>query len=130
MQSGGAFIPEDSAHVTGAWQFDQIRLGLGRTSYSASGAIPPVSGLALLTKGTAAAMTLAAPAAADDGAVLVISSETAAAHTVTGVGLLADGVSGSPHGTATFAAFKGATLTLIAANLLWNVQGAVGVTIA
>ena len=128
MQSGGAFIPEDSAHVSGVWTFDH--LNLGKVEYAASGAIAVTAGLALITKASAAAMTLGAPAASQDGAVLVISSETAAAHTVTATALLADGVSGSPHGTATFAAYKGATLTLVAAAGLWNVQSAVGVTIA
>lgn len=129
-QPGGCFLPADGALVTGQWTFTAITLGMFPTIYAASAAIPPVAGTALLTKATAAAMTLAAPDVSIDGALLVISSETAAAHTVTGVGLIADGVTGSPHGTATFAAFKGASLTLMAANKLWNVIANNNVTIA
>lgn len=122
--TGGASRP------TSVQALKHVRLGLGQpTYYTASGAIPPVADLAIIQKASAAAMTLAAPAAADDGQVLVITSETAAAHTVTTSHLLADGVSGSPHGTATSGGFKGATLTLVADNQLWNVQSAVGWTI-
>ncbi len=97
-----------------------------------NGAIPvPVKNTTyLLTKATAlASTTLAAPAKDQDGLRLVFTSATAAAHVITATTLLADAVSGSPHTTATFAAFIGASLTVEAANGLWNVIASVGVTI-
>jgi len=93
-------------------------------------AVPTKNTTVLLTKATAlASTTLAAPAKDQDGIRLVITSTTAAAHVVTAVGLLGDAVTGSPHGTATYAAFIGASLTLEAANSIWNVISSVGVTI-
>ncbi len=82
-----------------------------------------------ITKATAAAITLVAPSKAQDGLTLVFTSLTAAAHVITATTLLADAVTGSPHTTATFAAFIGASLTLQAQNGLWNVIAAVVVPI-
>lgn len=128
VSTGGAFVPNADYTLTGIDSLDHLRYR--PTQYSASGIIPPAAGCALITKATAASMTLAAPTIAQNGDILVITSQTAAAHTVTAVGLLGDGVSGSPHGTATYAAFIGASMTLMAANLVWNVIATTGVTIA
>lgn len=78
-----------------------------------------------IDKASAAAITLVAPSKAQDGLTLVFTNLTAAAHVITATTLLADAVSGSPHTTATFAAFIGSSLTLQAQNGLWNVIGAV-----
>lgn len=82
-----------------------------------------------ITKATAAAITLVAPSKAQDGLTLVFTSLTAAAHVITATTLLGDAVSGSPHTTATFAAFIGATITLQAQNGIYNVVSTTGVTI-
>ena len=82
-----------------------------------------------ITKATAAAIVLVAPSKAQDGLELVFTSLTAAAHVITATSLLGDAVSGSPHTTATFAAFIGATLTLKAENGVYNVVSSTGVTI-
>jgi hypothetical protein len=82
-----------------------------------------------IAKATAAAITLVAPSKAQDGLVVTFTSLTAAAHVITATSLLGDAVSGSPHTTATFAAFIGASLTLQAQNGIWNVIASVGVTI-
>ncbi len=82
-----------------------------------------------ITKATAAAITLVAPSKAQDGLEITFTSLTAAAHVITATSLLADAVSGSPHTTATFAAFIGASLKLQAQNGLWNVLSAVVVPI-
>lgn len=51
---------------------------------AADGAIAPVDGAVFITKGTAAALTLASPVSGtDDGVRIEIVSTTAAAHTVT-----------------------------------------------
>lgn len=82
-----------------------------------------------ITKATAGAIVLVAPSTAQDGAVFTFTSLTAAAHVITATTLLGDAVSGSPHTTATFAAYIGASVTLLVENGLYNVVASVGVTI-
>lgn len=82
-----------------------------------------------ITKGSACLFTLVAPSKAQDGLTLVFTSLTAQAHVLTATSLLGDAVSGSPHTTATFAAFIGASLTLQAQNGIWNVVSSTGITI-
>jgi hypothetical protein len=85
-------------------------------------AIPTKNTTFLLTKATAlASTTLAAPGKDQDGLRLTFTNQTNAAHVITATSLLADGVTGAPHTTATFGAFIGASLTLVADNGLWNV---------
>lgn len=83
-----------------------------------------------LSKATALAVTLVAPSTAQDGLTLTFTSLTAAAHVITATGLLADGTTGSPHDTATFAAFQGASLVLQAQNGVYSVVSNNHVTIA
>jgi hypothetical protein len=78
-------------------------------------------GTVVFTKAGVAAMTLAAPTAAQEGTTIVFTSRTAHAHTVTATGLIEDGVTGGSKNLATFAAFAGASLTLQAINLKWHV---------
>ena len=77
--------------------------------------------MAELTKGSAGAYTLAAPTAAQEGNRLLILNQSAYAHVVTATNLLDDGVTGGAKDTATFGAFVGASLDLIAVNLKWHV---------
>ena len=83
----------------------------------------------IINNAAATAITLPTPSTGLDGKMLVFTSNTAYAHTVLGTSLLADAVSGSPHGTATFAAYKGASLTLMISNGLYNVISSTGITI-
>lgn len=93
--------------------------------------VPIQDTVIFLNKATAlASTTLAAPSADSNGVTIVITSTTAAAHVITATGLLADGASGSPEDTATFAAFIGASMTLVVANGLYNVTALNGVTIS
>lgn len=97
---------------------------------SGDGAIAIKTGTVVITKGTAAALTLAAPAESQNGVRLRITSATAAAHVVTATGLLFDGAEATGDDTATFAAFPGATVELEAVNQKWNVVNAKAVTVA
>lgn len=97
------------------------------TAYAVNGAISPVGGIAMLTKATAGAYTLAAPSA--DGNLLEIISTTAAAHVVTATGLVDDGVTGGSKTTMTFAAFAGASIRLRSYGGKWNVIAKNAVTI-
>jgi hypothetical protein len=97
-------------------------------TYSANGAIAIAPGVAKLTKGTAGAFTLAAPAAGDEGTVMIITSQTAAAHTVT----LTEGFNngGSGADVATFGGAIGDNMVIVAVNAHWNVVSLRNVTLA
>lgn len=86
--------------------------------------VPGSNSAFLITKATAAALTLPAPLLVDNAVTLVFTSATAAAHVITATSLIQDGTSGSPKTTLTFAAQKGASITLIAENGFWNVANA------
>lgn len=81
----------------------------------------------VITKAGVLADTLAAPTATtDDGKVILVTSNTANAHTITATGLLQTG--SASVNVATFAAQAGAGVTLMAYQGKWNVLGSVGIT--
>lgn len=88
--------------------------------YVADGAIAVDAGVAVLTKGSAGAYTLAAPG--ENGQELEIMAGTAFAHVVTATGLINDGVTGGAKNTYTTAAFVGSSITLRAWNGKWTVM--------
>jgi len=100
------------------------------TTISGDGAITIASGVVALTKGSAAAITLAAPTAAQAGTQITVIAGSAWAHVITATGLLDDGVTGGSKNTATFAAFVGSAITLLAYNLKWVVVSKNLVTVA
>src|SRR6185437_4328756 len=106
---------------------------LGVTVLSADGASPK-EGNVFITKGSAAAITLATPTAGlpsaggDDGKTLTIVSTTAFAHVVTtAANKIADG-STTTKDTLTFAAHAGSCAKLVAYNALWYLL--IGSTVA
>lgn len=100
------------------------------TLAAASGAITVQPSTVIITKAGVAAMTLAAPTTAQNGMILRVISSTAYAHTITATGLIDDGVTGGSKTTATFAAFAGASIELVAYGGKWNVQSKNVVTIS
>jgi hypothetical protein len=93
-------------------------------------AVPTKNTTIYLTKATAlTTTTLGAPTQAQNGLRLTITSQTAAAHVITATALLGDAASGSPEDTATFDAFIGASMTLVASDGIWNIVAVVGVVI-
>jgi hypothetical protein len=92
-------------------------------------AVPSRDALILLRKATAGAYTLPAPSALQDGLTLIINADTAAAHVVTATTLIEDGVTGGAKTTATFAAFVGASMTLVAVRGKWHTVSLKAVTI-
>lgn len=100
------------------------------TSASADGALTIADGVVKVTKAGVCAMTLAAPTAAQEGTVIRVVSNTANAHTLTATGLIDDGVVGGSKNLATFAAFAGASIMLVAINLKWSVLSKNAVTIS
>lgn len=99
------------------------------TVASGDGAIAVKTGTVVITKGSAAALTLAAPTVTtDDGKILRIVSTTGYAHVITGgvVGFNAKGSSG----TATLGTAKGDGCTLIAYQGNWYSLTAINCTFA
>jgi hypothetical protein len=98
------------------------------STLAVNGAIPPhTAATYVITKAGVLADTLAAPTAGtDDGLEIVITSNTANAHTITATGLFQCGT--ASVNLATFAANAGAGLTLMAYQGKWNVLASVGIT--
>lgn len=104
--------------------------GAAATAITADGAITIANRRYVITKAGVAALTLAAPSAPQAGTTIEIINGTANAHVITATGLLDDGVTGGSKNTATFAAFVGANITLVAYNLKWVAMPSRAVTIA
>lgn len=97
---------------------------------SADGAIGIKSGVVAITKGSAAALTLAAPTAgADDGMILHIRSTTAYAHTITNTSPGFNNLSTSGD-VATLGGAVGDGLSVYAYNGIWWVLQNVNATLA
>jgi len=117
-QTGGTFTSPTlvSATVTQA-----------ATAALVDGAITIASGIVAITKGSAAALTIAAPSS-QNGTRITITSTTDFAHVVTFTGgTLWDGTAGA-NTTATFAAVKGASITVVAYGAVWLVESLNAVT--
>lgn len=127
-QAGGSFQPNADYLLTGDLIIPGQRYPV--TTQAVDGPIPILSGIVRLTKGSAAAMTLAAPTDLQEGIELTVTSGSAFAHVITATGLLQNGVTGGPKNAATFAAFIGATITLLAVNRFWHVKSSTVVAVA
>jgi len=100
------------------------------TAYAADGAIAIASGVAKLTKGSAGAYTLAAPAAGDDGVVMHIVAGTDFAHVVAiATTSLLDGTN-TAKGKCTMAAYTGSGITVVASGQKWLLRSNVAATLA
>jgi hypothetical protein len=105
-----------------------------RATYSSDTAITQKDGLVIITKGSAAALTLAAPTAGgtgvgDDGKEMWIFSTTAFAHVITQA---APGFNNGGAGSdvATMTAAVGNWMHLVAYNGVWYVLGSLNVTLS
>jgi len=92
------------------------------TTISGDGAVTLSSGVVLLTKGSAAAITVAAPGAAGIGTQITITTGSDFAHVVTFTGgTLWDGTAGA-NTTWTAAAVQGSSITFVGTTATkWNV---------
>jgi hypothetical protein len=92
---------------------------------SADGAVTLVAGgIVKVTKAGVCAMTLAAPAG--DGALLIVTSDTANAHTLTVTG----GAGGAGQDVGTFGGAINDSCTLVSAGSEWHVVSTRNVTFA
>ena len=103
----------------------------GVTVMSADGAIPIKQGTVMITKASAAALTLALPIPGsgpngDDGKTLEIVDTTGQAHTVT---TPTNGLNGADH-VATYGGAVPDNIRLKAYSGVWYVQGSVGITLS
>jgi hypothetical protein len=98
------------------------------TAVTANGAVTPAPGLHVITKAGVCAITLAAPSTDQNGMTVNIVSTTAYAHTVTATGLLRNGGASSPYDLATFSAYIGAGISLIAHGGYWYIHAARNIT--
>jgi hypothetical protein len=92
---------------------------------SSSGTLTPSSGVKVVTTGSAATYAVAT---ATEGTEMTIISNSDFAHVFTFTGsTLLDGTTGA-NSTATFAAFKGASITVISTGSTWLTKSIVAVT--
>lgn len=105
---------------SGTTEFE-VRPNIGQVVIAGDGAITIQDSTVVMTKGSAAAVTLAAPTAAQAGTRLRIAAGSAFAHVVTATALVDDGVTGGSKTTLTFGAFIGSSIELEAYNLKWVV---------
>jgi hypothetical protein len=102
---------------------------------AADGAITQRTGTLYVTKGSAAALTIADPvsgppsAGGDDGCTLWIVSTTAFAHTVSNAAGSGFNAGGAATDVATFGAAKGNNLCITAYGGKWYVGSQVGITL-
>lgn len=122
--AGGAYTQDCQQDIIDCDSFQGALVSLTGTT----DAIPPhVAGNYVVDTAGVDAMTLAAPTSdIDDGLCINIWSDTTNAHTVTATTLFANGT--ALKTTATFAAFRGAGMTLRAMDGVWHVVAASGVT--
>jgi len=118
----GNFQVFGNTDCNGDLNVDGVVQGFSKIQLAAvDGAITIEAATVVFTKAGIAAMTLAAPSAAQNGLTINFTSATANAHTVTATGLLQDGVTGGAKDVAAFEAFAGASLTLMAYEAKWHV---------
>ena len=99
------------------------------TVASADGAVTIQTGNVIITKGTAAALTLGTPTSAQNGTKITFISTTAAAHTVT-AGTIGFNAGDAAKDVGTFGAAIGNGFTCIAYEGEWYVTYSTNVTFA
>lgn len=100
------------------------------TAYAVDGAITIAPRIAKITKGSAAALTLADPSAAQEGTQMIITAQTAFAHTVDNSAGSGFNAGGAASDIATFGGAIGDTFHIAAINTKWNVISLRNVTLA
>lgn len=128
----GGFAVKTASQTLAARQKDQVARNIAPPLNVITGdaALTIQNQVAIFTKGSAAAITLAAPVAADAGVRIQLVAGSAFAHVITATGLIDDGVTGGGKNTVTLGAFVGASAELMAYNLHWVLMNKTVATIA
>lgn len=113
---------------TGETLLPNARVTPGVQTITGDGAITIQSGQVFLSKGSIAAITLAAPSS-QNGTRIVVTSLTDFAHVITVTGGLWDGTA-TANTTVTFPVVKGASIVMVANGTAWYVESFNAVTIA
>lgn len=122
LDAKGAGTLTINGTATGATIIGKARISPEFVTIAGDGAVTLNSSVVYLTKGSAAAITVAAPGAGGIGKTITITTGTDFAHVVTFTGTtLYDGTTGA-NTTWTAAAFQGSSITFIGATATkWNV---------
>lgn len=131
VNSGTLTLPTSTDTLVGKATTDLLlnkTLQVPLTALTANGAINPnTAAWYVITKAGVLGDTLGAPTVTtDDGKIIMVTSNTANAHTITATGLFNTG--SANVNLATFAAFAGAGLMLMAYQGKWNVISQIGIT--
>jgi hypothetical protein len=122
--AGGAYTQDSQQDLIDCDSFQGPIVNLNG---SADAINPHVSGNYIVKTAGVNAITLTAPTAGtDDGLTISVYSDTTNAHTITATALFANGT--ALKTTATFAAFKGAGVSLRAINGVWHVVSSTAIT--
>jgi len=100
------------------------------TPHNTAGAIDLSEGVVVITATSAINLTVAAPTTSQNGTIITVMSATNYAHTVTFTGGTFFNGTSSAKTTATFAAYKGATLRFVAYGGGWYQSGLTAVTMS
>lgn len=123
MAISDSFVPD----ITGG---DINALPVRTQTLTDDGEITIASGVVFLNKAGVIAATLDNPPVGMDGAQLIITSLTAAAHTISNAAGAGFNGGGAASDVATLGAAIGNGLHLVAANGKWNVVASTGATLA
>lgn len=96
---------------------------------SADGAIAIAPGIVKITKAGVAVLTLADPAVGDEGTVMLITSQTANAHTVSNAAGSGFNAGGGGSDIGTFGGAIGDNMLIVAINAKWHVISLHNVTL-
>jgi hypothetical protein len=122
--TGGAYTQDSQQDIIDG---DSLQGGITLLTGTTDAINPHIAGNYIIDTGSADAITLTAPTAeVDDNLSINIWSDTNFAHVVTATALFANGT--ALKTTATFAAFRGAGMTLRAVDGVWHVIASSGVT--
>lgn len=125
-------MPANNQTATGQHTGDVV---LRHSLQSGDGAITQATGTVFITKGSAAALTIADPVSriahdgGDDNARLLIISETAFAHTLSNAAGSGFNGGGAGSDVATFGGAKGDNIELVARGGRWYIVGTRNVTL-
>lgn len=122
LRVAGAIQASGALTITGAM--------LPVVNASADGAVTIQNSMVFITKGTAAALTLADPAAGNDGVMIWFVATTAAAHSISNAAGSGFNAGGAGTDVCTFSAAIGNNLVVVAYGGKWLVVNNVGGTLA
>lgn len=124
-----SLVSSTSVRIECAWESGR-RARKPHQVASASGAVVIKESTVVITKAGVAALTIADPAAADDGIEMTFISATAQAHTLSNAAGSGFNAGGAGSDVGTFGGAIGDGITIVAYNTKWLVKDKTNVTLA